>query len=95
MSELVLLVARFVEILSRLLTYAIIARIIISWLQVGGQGFRENRVTMFLRDVTEPVINLARMIPHRVGMIDLSPLIAILGIDLLTMLILRILSNFI
>lgn len=36
----------------------------------------------FLYDVTDPFINLARKLPHQISMIDLSPMIAMIMVDL-------------
>ena len=73
----------FVWVFSNLLSFAIIGRIIMSWVTMGQMG-GGGRVTQILNDVTGPVIGLARKLPHRVGMIDLAPMIALIGIDLLT-----------
>lgn len=73
----------FVWVFSNLLSFAIIGRIIMSWVtmgNVGGGGW----VTRILHDVTEPAIRLARKLPHRVGMMDFAPMIALIGIDLTT-----------
>lgn len=61
-----------------------------SWFTMGQAP---GRIAMFLRDMTEPVMKLARKIPHRIGMMDLSPIIALLGIDLLTRLVFLLLSK--
>ena len=89
--QLINFVANFVVIFRDLMSYAIIARIILSWFTLGQQG--QGRIAGFLRDVTEPVLNLARKIPHRIGLIDLSPLIALVGLDLLGRLIIMLLSK--
>lgn len=74
--------ANFVIIFKNLVVYAIIGRIIVSWFTVGSMGQR-HRVIQFLYDVTDPFINIARLIPHRVGMMDFAPLIAMFGVDFL------------
>lgn len=74
--------ANFVIIFKNLVVYAIIGRIIVSWFTVGSIGPR-HRVIQFLYDVTDPFINVARLIPHRVGMMDFAPLIAMFGVDFL------------
>lgn len=79
----------FVDTVFRLLTLAIVARIILSWFRVSGWG----GFYQFLAGVTEPVLALARKITPRMGMLDFSPLIALIGLDLLNALIIRILIN--
>lgn len=94
LTNLVGFLITFITIFGRLIVYAIIARIIISWLQVSRRNFNYGKFSKFLFDITEPFIGVARKIPHRIGMFDLSPLIAIIAIDLLVevsaMLLLRI-----
>jgi YggT family protein len=79
----------FVDTVFRLLTLAIVARIILSWFRVNGWG----GFYQFLGSVTEPVLSLARKITPRMGMLDFSPLVALIGLDLLNALIIRILIN--
>ena len=70
----------------------IIAAVLISW--VSPDPF--NPIVQFLRSVTEPVFDwIRRRLPFtRVGMIDLSPLAALLGIQLLQMVVIRSLIEF-
>ncbi|MEK7086136.1 MAG: YggT family protein [Patescibacteria group bacterium] len=82
--------ANFIVIFKNILVYALIARILVSWFVMNETGPR-NRIVQFLYDVTDPVLNLARRLPHRISMIDLSPMIAILGVDLLGYLIVTLL----
>ena len=90
--QIIIFTQKFVVILGNLITYAIIARIIVSWMSMGQMG-QKGRVSQFLYDVTEPVIRLARKLPHKIGMFDFAPLIALLGVDLLGMLIVMLLSK--
>lgn len=80
----------FVVVLGNLLTYAIIGRVLISWFEVGNPYKKKGRFAQFLYDVTEPVMSLVKKLPHRIGMIDLSPIIAIFGIDIVVRLITEI-----
>jgi len=83
--------ANFLIIIREIITYAIIARIILSWFRMGRSEV-QGPISRILVDTTEPVFNLARRLPHRIGMIDLSPLIALLGIDLFVRLCLYLLQ---
>lgn len=83
-----------VIIFKNLLVYAIIARILLSWFTMGQMG-GGGRFSRFLQDVTDPVINLIRIIPHKIGMIDLAPMIAIFVIDLLGEIIVMLIYKFI
>lgn len=90
--QIISFVADFVSILRDILVYAIIIRIIVSWFTLGTYGTR-GRIVQILHDVTDPVINLARKLPHRISMIDFAPLIAIIGLDLLAQLIIALLAK--
>ncbi len=82
----------FLMILKNLLVYAIIGRVLLSWFSMNATGTR-GRFSQFLYDVTDPVINLAKKLPHTIAMIDLSPLIAIFALDLLGQLLLLLVSK--
>jgi YggT family protein len=82
----------FILILRDLITYAIIGRIIVSWVNMGRPGPR-GPISQFLYDVTDPILNVAKKLPHRIGMIDLSPIIVIIGVELLARLIIRLLTG--
>lgn len=81
--------ANFITIFKNLISYAIIARILLSWFSP--MGAPRGRFSQLLYDITDPFLNLAKKIPHRIGMIDLSPLIALIGIDLLSYFIVNLL----
>lgn len=68
----------FTDIFLNLLIFLIIIRVILSWLRRGFSG----PIANFVYSATEPVFNLARKLPHRFGMIDFSPIIALFGVDL-------------
>lgn len=78
--NLVFLLLKTVNIFTKLLGFAIVARVLLSWITPGRE--RSTRLGEVLYDVTEPVINLARMLPHRFGMMDLAPIVALFGLDL-------------
>ena len=70
------------NILSTLLTlmmYAIIARALISWFDRGMQ----NPISRFLVQLTEPIIAPIRRVLPTAGMIDFSPMVAIILIFVL------------
>jgi YggT family protein len=75
-------IGNFVLILKNVVVYALIGRVIMSWLTMGpGRG--KGPIHQFLCDATEPVIKVARKIPHRFGMMDFAPLIAMFAVDFL------------
>ncbi|MFN5367125.1 MAG: YggT family protein [Roseiflexaceae bacterium] len=69
------LVVLFIKIFS----YAIIGRVIMSWIDQPGSM----RITQILNEVTEPILAPLRSIIPSVGMFDLTPIIAMLLLQLL------------
>ena len=80
--------AQFISIATQLLIVALFARVIFSWFP----RFSSGRLYAFLHSSTEPVLRVARKITPRLGMIDISPIIAFIGLDLLRSLLLRLLG---
>lgn len=78
---------RFVSIFFDLLSFAIIARVLMSWVPSGSAP----RLRSLLRDVTEPVLAPFRRMVPRLGMIDISPIVAILVLDIVKAIILQLL----
>jgi YggT family protein len=73
----------------RILKYAIILRILLSWVQPHGhrQGGQLNRV---LHEITEPVLRPARNLIPRIGMIDISPILVFFALDFLQITIVNV-----
>lgn len=90
--KLLVFTAQFIYWIKQLIVYAIIARIIMSWLSMG-QRRPSGKLAYFLNDITEPFLNIARKIPHRIGMIDIAPIIAILGIELIAGLFIKLIQG--
>ena len=64
----------FIVILCQVLTVAIFARAIVSWFPVNPG----NQLIAFLYQITEPILAPLRRIIPQVGTIDLSPMVAII-----------------
>jgi len=64
----------FVNILFEVLTLAVLARVVLSWFRVDPH----NRLLQILFQVTEPVLAPIRRIIPPVGMIDITPIVALL-----------------
>ena len=84
---LVQFIADFIRIFFDLLTFAIIARILLSWIPNSGGG----RLREILHDVTEPVLKPFRKFIPRLGMIDISPLVAIIVLDIVKGIVMQLL----
>jgi YggT family protein len=73
----------FFELLFQILYIAIFARIILSWVDAGGQM----RISQIAHEITEPILLPIRRIMPNTGMFDLSPMVAIMLLYLLRSLI--------
>lgn len=68
----------FINLLFNVLIFAIVARALLSWFVAPG-----NRLMVLLDELTEPVIAPIRRFRPRIGMLDLSPLVAIIVLQVL------------
>lgn len=73
----------FISFLCYLLTLLIIARSILSWFSPGPT----NWLAIFLYRVTEPILAPLRRIIPKAGMIDFSPVVAIILLQLIARLL--------
>jgi len=73
------LIYRFISILSDVLYVSLIGRVVLSWLNVSP----ESPIAKIIEQITEPVLLPIRRIMPRVGMLDFSPMVAILLITII------------
>ncbi len=87
MPLLILFIEAFVNVLAQALTVAIFARVLLSWMPAKlPWGLGE-----FVFSVTEPIlVPIRRALPFAGGM-DFSPLIALIAIQIIASILLRIL----
>jgi YggT family protein len=83
------LLINFIGIFFDLLSFAIIVRVLLSWVNAPGAG----RLKMVIHDITEPVLAPFQRPIFRVGMIDLSPIIALMVLDFVRTILLSIISR--
>ncbi|MGH2549021.1 MAG: YggT family protein [Thermomicrobiales bacterium] len=76
-------IADLVQLVITVFTFAIIGRALLSWFDPGMQ----TPVGRLLRDITEPIIAPIRQIMPRMGMFDISPIVALLLLRLIGILI--------
>ena len=86
MTELVL---TFVDVLATVLSIALIGRVVVSWLNVGPSSSMYPIVSI-LHQITEPILAPIRNVLPKFGMLDLSPMVAIILISILQ----RMLNSF-
>ncbi|MCL4371556.1 MAG: YggT family protein [Chloroflexi bacterium] len=75
---------QFIELLFNILTFAILARVLLSWFPTSPN----NKITAILYDVTEPILGPIRKMIPPIGMLDLSAFIAIIALQVLEYIIL-------
>ena len=79
----------FIRILGQILTYAIFARILLSWLPID----RNSRIVVVLMEITEPILGpLRRVLPPIAGL-DLSPMAGLILIRLAQSVLLGLVSQ--
>jgi YggT family protein len=72
---------QFIEILFSVLKIAIFGRALLSWFPIGpGNPFYQLHVILF--QITEPILSPIRRILPSFGMMDFSPLVALLVLQL-------------
>jgi YggT family protein len=79
----------FIDILFQVLSLAVLARVILSWFRVDPY----NRFVQILFQVTEPVLAPIRRLIPPMGMIDITPIIALLLLQLAQRIIVTMLAQ--
>ncbi len=77
----------FISLLFDVLTMAVFLRAILSWIAPG----QTNMLTNIVYQVTEPLLAPLRRIVPKVGMLDLTPMVAIVLLQLIGYLLIRFL----
>ena len=72
-------IANFVSIIVTVLTYAIILRALVTLFPISPG----NPFVRLLDDITEPILAPLRRVVPRLGMLDITPIVAILALQLL------------
>lgn len=70
-----------------MLTFAILARVLLSWFV--NPYTTSNPIYTFLIEITEPILGPLRNIIPRLGMFDLSPIIAMVLLQFMTQILTR------
>lgn len=78
----------FIDLLFRALWIAILGTVLMSWIDPSGSS----RVSQVLREITDPILTPVRKILPTVGMLDFSPLVALLLLEFIRMMIISALS---
>ncbi len=81
---------RFVDILFNILTWAIIIRVLITWIP-GLSPYHP--IVRLLASITDPILEPARRIIPPIGMLDISPIVVIFALELVREFLIRLLIN--
>lgn len=86
-----ILLANTIHIIFRAFTYLIFARVIFSWIRVNPYHPFWGPILRFVYQTTEPILQPIRRLMPSMGGFDFSPIIALIGLDLIRGLIIQIL----
>ena len=75
--DVTMFLGRFVNILATVLWLAILARVIVSWIPIG-ENSAFAPIIRIIYQITEPILAPIRAILPNTGMLDLSPMVAII-----------------
>ncbi len=75
----------FIELLFQALVFAIIARALLSWFNLGPG----HPLVRILYDLTEPILAPLRKVIPTLGMIDITPIVAIFLLQIVQSLLIR------
>lgn len=75
-------IIKLLELLLNVYIFALIIQAVISWVNPGAHSM-QNPMVSVLNSLTSPVVNPIRRVMPPVGMVDLSPMVAILGLYVL------------
>lgn len=78
----------FVSVLRQLVYFVILIRIILSWLRNP-----YNKFTRFIYSIADPILMPFKRIIPPIGMIDISPIVAVIVIDFAFKFLLRLLNT--
>jgi len=79
----------FIILLARALSLAIFVRIFLSWMPIA----RESRLVRMIYEITEPILGPIRRVLPAFGGLDLSPMIALILIQLAERVLVTILQT--
>ncbi|MCH9010043.1 MAG: YggT family protein [Chloroflexi bacterium] len=81
------IIATFIKILVNVLWFALLARVVLSWINLSPT----NPLVVIINQITEPILAPIRRVLPKMGMIDLSPMVALIIIIVIQRFILRML----
>lgn len=79
----------FINILFYVLWAAILGRVIISWISLSP----DNPIVILLYGITEPILAPIRRVLPSMGMIDLSPMVALIAMLIIQRVLMRLIPS--
>ncbi|MBC7258181.1 MAG: YggT family protein [Chloroflexi bacterium] len=83
------IVYNFIRLLFNLLSLAILARVILSWFNVNPF----HPVVSFLDQITEPILGPLRRVIPPIGMIDITPIVALVLLQVIETILLSLVQS--
>ena len=83
---------QFIQILSGVLYVALLARVLSSWFNIG-QTSPFYPIIKLVFQVTEPILAPIRRVLPRLGMLDLSPMVALILLSFIQRMVVRVLAG--
>jgi YggT family protein len=80
----------FIQVLFQVLIFAILIRALMSWFPIA----QDSPIIRILDDVTEPILAPMRKVVPRLGMMDITPIVAMIALQILESMLLQGLSHF-
>lgn len=80
---------QFVRLLATAFNLAILVRILLTWIPVD----RDNRVIAFIHEITEPILGPLRRVVPPIGGFDISPMLAMMLIELARIVLLTAIAS--
>jgi len=80
----------FIDLFFTLLSLAILARVLLSWVRVSPY----HPAVQFLYQITEPILAPLRRIIPPIGMIDISPVIALFLLQIIQQVLVAVIRGF-
>ena len=68
------IIATFIKMLVNVLWFALLARVVLSWINLSPT----NPLVVIINQITEPILAPIRRVLPKMGMIDLSPMVALI-----------------
>ena len=83
-------IVTFVRVLAQVLNLTILVRVLMSWLPISP----DSRFAMLIYEITEPVLGPIRRIVPNMGGLDISPMLAMILVQMIERILVTILARF-